>query len=388
MATFKAVVMKHHRKKDGSYNIKIRVTQNRVKRYIATPYFCTSADLTRSLSIKNARYLDLCRDIIDDFKSRLDPFGMAVLNMSADKVVEICTSKKEESIMFTDILSEYSVTKGIEPNTIKVFKSCLYSLKKYLHCDDVDLLRLNSTIIQSWISSISPSTAHSYSIKLSSLYNYIIKTRNDFENNITVIKGNPFDKVIIPAKNTPEKKAISVEELRKIIAYNSNGNDTDEFAKNMFLLSFYLVGTNLIDIYNMSKKQLLSEYIEYERQKTKKRRTDSAFIRIKVQPEARELVEKVYDKLHKYSENSVRGNINRHLKKIADELGISNLVLYTARHTWATLAVNDCNIDKYTVHIALNHVDSKTAITDVYIKKDFSVIDKANRKVIDYVLNK
>ena len=34
---------------------------------------------------------------------------------------------------------------------------------------------------------------------------------------------------------------------------------------------------------------------------------------------------------------------------------------------------------------ALNHVDKTTAITDVYIKKDWSVIDRANRKVLDFV---
>jgi hypothetical protein len=36
MATFKAVVMAHHKKEDGTYNVKIRVAHNRVTRYIKT----------------------------------------------------------------------------------------------------------------------------------------------------------------------------------------------------------------------------------------------------------------------------------------------------------------------------------------------------------------
>lgn len=37
MATFKAEVYAHQKKKDGTYNIKIRVTHNGEKRYLATP---------------------------------------------------------------------------------------------------------------------------------------------------------------------------------------------------------------------------------------------------------------------------------------------------------------------------------------------------------------
>lgn len=38
MATFKAEVYAHQKKKDGTYNIKIRVTHNGEKRYLATPF--------------------------------------------------------------------------------------------------------------------------------------------------------------------------------------------------------------------------------------------------------------------------------------------------------------------------------------------------------------
>lgn len=60
-------------------------------------------------------------------------------------------------------------------------------------------------------------------------------------------------------------------------------------------------------------------------------------------------------------------------------------VLYIARHTWATIAINDVGIDKYTVHTALNHVDETMRVTDIYIKKDWSNIDNANRRVLDFM---
>lgn len=52
MATFKAEVYAHQKKEDGTYNIKIRVTHNKKKKYLATVWYVTQKDLTRSLKIK------------------------------------------------------------------------------------------------------------------------------------------------------------------------------------------------------------------------------------------------------------------------------------------------------------------------------------------------
>jgi hypothetical protein len=42
-----------------------------------------------------------------------------------------------------------------------------------------------------------------------------------------------------------------------------------------------------------------------------------------------------------------------------------------------------------TIHEALNHAsDANMKITDVYVKKDFTRIWEANRKVLDYVFKK
>ena len=61
------------------------------------------------------------------------------------------------------------------------------------------------------------------------------------------------------------------------------------------------------------------------------------------------------------------------------------LQFYAARHTWATIAANEAGIDKWTVHECLNHADLSMRVTDYYIKRDWSHIDRANRRVLDYV---
>ncbi len=65
--------------------------------------------------------------------------------------------------------------------------------------------------------------------------------------------------------------------------------------------------------------------------------------------------------------------------------GITGLQFYAARHSWATIARNEVGIDKYTIHEALNHVDPGMKITDVYLDKDWTRIDDANRRVLNWV---
>ena len=56
---------------------------------------------------------------------------------------------------------------------------------------------------------------------------------------------------------------------------------------------------------------------------------------------------------------------------------------YAARHSWATIAQSKAvGIEKAKVHEALNHVDDKMKITDIYIDRDWSVIWEANKKVL------
>ena len=57
MVTFKPVVFHQTKPKNGSYNVKIRVTYKGVSRFLPTTLFCTQADLTRQGKIKPGNIL-------------------------------------------------------------------------------------------------------------------------------------------------------------------------------------------------------------------------------------------------------------------------------------------------------------------------------------------
>lgn len=202
----------------------------------------------------------------------------------------------------------------------------------------------------------------------------------------------------LPASSfTPaEKRAISLEDLKRLSTFSCDGEEWKiklvDFAKDVFLLSFGLMGMNAADLYNSERYE--NGRIVYERTKTKTRRADRALISVKVEPEVMPLFEKYRDPsgervfcFHKkYASAEYFSNrLMYGMQAIKAALGLNCLTFYSARHTWATIAVNEAGVDKYAVHSALNHVDPMMKVTDMYIKKSWAVNDEANRKVLDYV---
>lgn len=57
-----------------------------------------------------------------------------------------------------------------------------------------------------------------------------------------------------------------------------------------------------------------------------------------------------------------------------------------ARHSWATIARNDCQVSKSDVAMCLGH--GSNTVTDYYIKPDFTLVDAVNRKVLDKIFNR
>ena len=65
-------------------------------------------------------------------------------------------------------------------------------------------------------------------------------------------------------------------------------------------------------------------------------------------------------------------------------VGINKLQFYQARHTFATLSRNLMKFSKGDVDEALNHFGS-FEVADIYIEKDFSIINDNNFKLIKRV---
>ena len=77
-------------------------------------------------------------------------------------------------------------------------------------------------------------------------------------------------------------------------------------------------------------------------------------------------------------------HINKNLKEIGRQVGINtNLTMYCARHTWATIA-RDMQVPMSIISRAMGHTNERT--TEIYIRSvDTNVVDETNQKIINMI---
>lgn len=189
--------------------------------------------------------------------------------------------------------------------------------------------------------------------------------------NQAYLKVNSRAEADTPMRNLP------IETLRRIRDTKIKGKTAVYL--DAFMLSFYLIGINMADLLALPKDCIVNGRLHYKRAKTGKNYS------ILVQPEAQAIIDKYPGKTHllNFSEkvSCFRYNCNDLLSKL--ERG---LTWYWARYSWANYAV-DLDIPKDTISEALGHKHG-SSITGIYIKYSLDKVDKANRRVIDYLNEK
>lgn len=187
----------------------------------------------------------------------------------------------------------------------------------------------------------------------------------------------PFRKFKVKHEETA-KRSLMVDQLRSI--RDTPDGPMRRYA-DIFMLIFYLLGINLIDLCNI-KDMTPDGRIEYRRSKT------GRVFSVKVEPEAMEIINRYRGKDYlldildrrkeKNAHKSFTSRMNKYLKRMVP--GISS---HWAKHSWATLAA-DLETPIETISTALGHkIGSGT--TAIYIKFNQRKVDDANRRVIDHL---
>lgn len=416
MPTFKAGIQ--NKRKDGTYNVRIRVTHNKEVRRISTNLFATSEDLTRGLKIKNQQIIDISDELIKKCGDACNNMGSEILSMPIAVLIERLKIALQGGETFQLNFLEYAETKirGPSKGTATIYASALNSLRRFILRDEPDISEINVAFLRGFERFIEsgPSRrgnnrkkatgkeeekkgARAVSLYLScirALHNRAKEEYNDEDRGIINIPYSPFKHFKVKAQPRTRKRAVPVEMIQSITdlpyrrelpgkwsAYNP--------AKDCFPLSFMSIGMNSADMYYAPPPK--ENVPVYNRKKTTTRRDDKAEMRVRVEYCAADLVNK-YRGTDRYLNFSSRYSscktfnriINEGLKEIGKEIGVEGLTFYAARHSRAAIARSAAvGIDKATVHEALNHVDKEMRVTDIYIDKDWTVIWDADKKVPD-----
>ena len=414
--TFKAVVMEHHKKQDGKYNVKIRVTHNRQVRYIATNVFVTKDDLTRGLKIKSQDIIDILKKEVakyQDITNTIDTDESKEMNVN-DVLAYISNYRLEKKAFELDFIkfgeeTIQTLNEAGNNGNAAMYKVVLNSLCKYLGRDSMDISEFTVQFLRDYCHWLQTKPARDnrpdkatgrrapslYLSTLRALHNKAKSIYNDEDRGIINIPYSPFKNFKLPPIPVSQKRALTEKQLKELtkleyITKYVGRTQRRNFSKDIFMLSFALIGMNAADLYSCT--DLTADgWLVYNREKTKNRRKDRAIMKVKIQPVIQPLIDKYRDKTGKrvfvfykmYSSAATFSTaLNLGLKDIGTKLGVDDLEFYATRHTWATLARNRAKIDKYIVHEALNHVDEKMKVTDMYIDKDWNIINDANLKLL------
>ena len=315
---------------------------------------------------------------------KLDANG---LSYTADDVIDEFNRYAHEYSLFNYMESIIAKLKqNGKVRTSETYKSTLNSFKKFREDEDIMLDCLTSEIMEAYEAwhhkkGVAPNTISFYTRILRAVYNRAVE--DDFIEN-----RNPFRKVYTGVDKTV-KRALPLPVIKKIKALDLSLTSSLDFARDMFLMSFYLRGMSFIDMAFLKKTDLKNRYVTYRRRKT------GLQLIIEWTKEMQMILDKYPENESDYLLPIIRNpginerctyrnvgyNINHNLKTIAGMVGVTiPLTLYVARHSWAS-AAKAKGIPLSVISEGMGH-DSETT-TQIYLASlDTSVVDKANSLIL------
>ena len=335
------------------------------------------------LSIRERIRWDVER--LNKIDKKLDANG---LTYTADDVIDEFNRYANEYSLFNFMESIIvRLKQNGKVRTSETYKSALSSFKKFRQDEDIMLDCLTSEIMEAYEAwhknrGVAPNTISFYTRILRAVYNRavdddIIENRNPFKHVYTGV-----DKTV--------KRALPLPIIKKIKALDLSLNPTLDYAREMFLMSFYLRGMSFIDMAFLKKSDLKNGYVTYRRRKTGQQliiewTKEMQMILDKYPENATDYLLPIIKNPGTNERRTYRNmgyNINHNLKKLAKIVGVQiPLTLYVARHSWAS-AAKAKGIPLSVISEGMGH-DSE-ATTQIYLASlDTSVVDRANSIILN-----
>ncbi len=394
--SFKPVVA-DHKKADGTYTIRIRVTANRKSKYISTNISVSDIQLTRTGNIKDRAVLDNLDALVARMRAAsadIDPF--VVSRMTVDEIARYIENNQEgtfrlEFFGFAQKVIESKATK----NTRNYYRNAVVAFAEFTGRKSMDISEITSSLMrnfEAWLVAKYGKGARATGAYPESIGHIHGQARLMYNNEETgeIKIRNPFAYFHATRTRQPAHRNVSRETIQAFIDRRDKLTlKTDIMSADLFLLSFALMGMNAADLYACPAPQ--DGILIYNRAKTASRRDDNAEMHVMIDPRIQKLFGKWADPEKKHAlrlYKKIRPNVlnlelSIGLRRACKLMGIEDrLTFYSARHTWATLAYS-AGVDKSIINDCLCHVDESMKVTDIYIAKDWERLWKANEAVLD-----
>lgn len=189
-----------------------------------------------------------------------------------------------------------------------------------------------------------------------------------------------------------QKRAVPLKMINRIKHCRLRKKSGEDFARDLFMFSFYTRGMSFVDMAFLKKTDLKDGMLVYRRKKTGQRLT------IKWEYPMQQIVDKYDTGSQPYLLPIIRcvdtdsrkqylnalHRVNTSLRKIGRSLGLPvTLTTYVARHSWASIALSK-QVPVSVISEGMGH-DSEIT-TRIYLASlDTSAVDQANRRILDFI---
>lgn len=380
--------------KNGNHTIRIAVTHSGQTRYIPTDVVISTEKEFKDGRIvkrpdKDALNLKL-RKILNSYEDKIAQIQFAD-SLSCSQLISMLKGPASEVNHRTlaDIANEY-LNQIDEEERTKSHKMYKLAIKRYLSyagqntlMEHITPLRINKYILELQKDKLSPTSINIYVTLLKVIINYAIKMQ------YVSFRVNPFITAKIPTARKRDT-FITVEQLKRIRDAKLDQQHLI-VVRDMFMLTYYLAGMNLVDILSYNFKNATE--MRFIRKKTRNMKSGDAIINFTIPEEAKPIINKymdnetgklIFGRYKNYS--SCYSGLARNIKTLAQIGGIDHyFTLYSARKSFVQHGFN-LGIPLSTLEYCIGQSmkEDRPIFNYVSIMKEHA--DKAIRQILDNLL--
>lgn len=384
--------------KDKEGKIYYQIICRRVVRQLPTNYklYSTEWDSKKNTVIagksskRNTYLVELGKRIameLSHIRSKIAALVQENEEITADEIIlALCGGKKKYSLYgYIEELIESKRRQGCL-RQCEIYSTTSNCFKRFMQGKDISINSLDARLMRSFETYLKGrvciNTSSFYMRCMRSIYNKAVEDGY-------VQQTFPF-KHIYTGINKTMKRAVPVKVIRELKNLDLSDAPHLEFARDMFMFSFYTRGMAFVDMAYLRKSDLQGGVLTYYRRKTgqklsvKWEKCMQNIVRHHQVECSGYLLPIIRRKgiLERQDYRNMSAKINIYLRIISLRIGLTTpITMYVARHTWASVA-RSRNVPLSIISEGMGHDSELT--TRIYLAMlDSGAVDRANKSIID-----
>lgn len=389
MATLSLTILPAKALKDGKHKVRIAVAHNGKTRYILTDVTINSAKEWKNGKIvrrADATYLNTkLLQRLQEVQHAIDDTPYIEGMTCAELVATILHTRAKKTHTLRSAFEEMLEVSTAKETTKIIYRAHFTSITSVIP-ESTFMAHLTPLLVKRFIKKRGAEIA-SISVQTQlTLLSQIVKFCQ--ENGYTDFRISPtarcYQRVVAVRQNW-----LTPDQVRLIRDHENSHRAYTKF-RDLFMLSYYLGGINIIDLARINFNEC-GDTLRYIRTKTERKAKVNPFVEFDIPDEAKPIIAKYKGKdgrltISKRSYPSICRTVGESARRFRDEIGLPNLTFYSARKSFAqhafALGENESVID-YVLGHSLGGGNNKMLYA--YIKVTPDMATACVRKVCDFI---